>query len=84
MVKKGDKFRINWDRLIAENMKYGDNVTYQKEQRFKYKDTIFTAAKVHKGVGVSGYIITYELPDVNGVFGGIGECFAIKVKTTKE
>jgi hypothetical protein len=60
-LKKGDKFRIDWDKLINST---SDTQTknYQSGQKKIYEDAIFTAAKVSRSRGLyvrDKYIISY-------------------------
>ncbi len=77
--KKGDKFRIDWEKLIKENSHTGpDYVAYQRGQQAHYGNQVFVATRVFKGRFGSGYIINFDYPDQPGIHSSIGVEYAMK------
>jgi len=81
-LRKGDKFRVDWDKLIADyrgdRSPIGKNMTaYQRSLKAKWGATVFTASKVYKGSGIPGYIVMYKIPDGHTA---IGVEYVVKVK----
>jgi hypothetical protein len=82
-LKKGDLFKIEWEKLIATPLNHSDpkelteTKAYQKSLASKFGNHIFTALKVRKIRGT--HLVEYELPDHSG-FTGVGLDFVVKVK----
>ena len=82
--RKGDRFRIDWDKLIAAQFDK-ESKQYQIGERKKYGDNlVYVAQRVFRGGGGAGYIIEYEMPDNPKLWGGIGVRFAVKVQKEKQ
>lgn len=82
MLKKGNKFRIDWDKLIAAA--WDDEMRgYLESQKSKYGGAVFTACKVRRGRMGSGYIVEYSIPDQPELFSGVGIEFVIRTKGGK-
>lgn len=82
MLKKGDRFIIDWDKLIREE-KEKEFRHYQKLQKKKYGDSIFVATRVRQGTWIDGKIVEYVCPDNPKLMSGIGERFIRKQENTE-